>query len=232
MKKLLICLLLVCLIATNFAACTKQGSASDFNTENGTSENTHTDPPRMLDFSSLEEIIELKGVLEKNDEEVTEYLAEESFDMKGINSKKDIESFFEKTGNLRTLHIKEASGYKLQCMIYYIDKGCLLAVYANGEKRIRVLSYIKNELSTNSAQKETESEATLAIKGRLTISNKTIDIRAFKNNSGVYKSGGKIDTTNSLTRIDFSEQILEYQTMEQNIVETTLNELMQQKQVK
>ena len=69
MKKLLICLLLVCFIATNFAACTKQGSVGDINTEIDTSENTHTTPPRVIVFESVEELIEHKNLLNKSEEE-------------------------------------------------------------------------------------------------------------------------------------------------------------------
>ncbi len=67
MKKLFVCVLLVCIIAMNVVACsdtpiekTEQNSATDENTDN-----IHADVPCILNFSSLEEVAEFKGMLKK-----------------------------------------------------------------------------------------------------------------------------------------------------------------------
>lgn len=233
MKKLLICLLLICLIVTNFAACTKQGGTGDINTEIDTSENVHYAPSRALTFYPVEELTELKCMLEKSEEEAKKFLQEKEYDDNGLNSKKDIEAFFEKIGNLKTLHIKEESGCKLASIIYFVDYGYLMSIYEAGAGKVRVISYIEDELSANSTKENATVEKDVIVKGKLSISNKTVNITSSKNATGAYKMGGTLGTANSLVRISFTnEEILSQKSLEQNIVETTLNELMQQKQEK
>ncbi len=153
--------------------------------------------------------------------------------MNGINSKKDIENFFEKIGNLKILHLVADSGYNLKSILYYIDYGCLDSIYATDSENIRVTSYLKDRLTANSTQENTAAEEDVTVKGKLTISNKSVNITGSKNAKSAYKMGGTLGTTNSLVRISFtSEEILSQKSLEQNIVETTLNELMQQQQVK
>ena len=236
MKKLLICLLLVCLISTNFAACTKQGSAGDINTENGASENTHTSPPMVLRFDSVGEVIELKGMLNKSEEDLTEYLSNKSFNMNGLNSKEDIEDFFEKIGDLKILHLKENSGYALSFIHYNIDSETVDISYENKNGYVKFTRYLPDSKSLSDSAENDKQESTLALaEEKLTILKEPIQLRVWNDTEKFYRLRSVFEMFGSrviFVLCDKTKSGFDLNAIEQNIVETTLNELMQQKQEK
>ena len=233
MKKLLICLLLVCFIATNFAACIKQGSVGDINTEIDTSENTHTSPPRVIVFESVEELIEHKNLLNKSEEEKRKYyLSKGTFNnMSELTSDEEIKAFFDKIGNLPILHLNEASGYNLGYIQYTKDYGTIETVYKNENGFIRFYRYLpESKLLNNTDEKETISRP--IAKEKLTVLNQTLDFQIMNDDEDCYRLFGRLNAFDSYVLLyltDNAKKGFDLAAIEQNIVETTLNELMQQK---
>jgi len=236
MKKLLICLLVVCFIATNFAACTKQGGASDINNENGTSENAHTSPPQVIVFESVEELIEHKNLLNKSEAEKREYyLSKGAFNNESeLTSNEEIKAFFDKIGNLPILHLNEASGYNLAHIQYTEDYGTIDTVYTNDNGFIRFYRYLPDSKLLNNTDK-TEPISRPIAKEKLTVLNQTLDFQIMNDDEDCYRLFGRLNAFDSyilLDLIDNTRSGFDLNAIEQNIVETTLNELMQQKQEK
>ena len=144
MKKLLAYILLVCTILS-LAACSPATDKQDEITDNNTEGHVYIGRSRTLTFYPAKELTELKDMLDKSEEEIKEFLDKNSIDYNTIYSKEDAISFFEKTGNLKTLHVKEESGWNLVSIIYYMDYGYILSIYERGEEMIHVTSYIKGE---------------------------------------------------------------------------------------
>ncbi len=243
MKKLLICLLLVCFIATNFAACAasnrteeKKGNSNIINSETENSELHYNTTPNIVSFDSLEELIEHKNLLDKSEEEVEQYLSKSTFNI-ALDSKDSLEAFFDKIGNLPILHIKELSGYKLTYIEYNISHGTVATVYANDNGYIRFdrylpeSKYLKNVLETDNGN----NSASAIAKEKITILNKPVVLRVMDSTTSFYRVFGIFSVFDAKVRLLLADSVqkgFNMEAIEQNIVETTLNELMQQKQVK
>lgn len=235
MKKLFVYFLLVCIIAMNVVACTKAPyeNAGQSNPISGTVDNTHIDVPRVLRFESLEEVPELKEMLEKSDEEVTEYLSEKSFNMNGLNSKEDIEAFFEKIGDLKILHLKENSGYDLSFIHYNVDSETVDISYKNKNGYVKFTRYLPNSKSLSDSAENDKQESTLALaEEKLTILNEPIQLRVWNDTENFYRLRSVFDMFGSRVIFVLSDKTksgFDLAAIEQNIIETTLNELIEQK---
>ena len=72
-------------------------------------------PPATIYFRSLDEVRELKSMLEEDDATVETYLRSSgnSYAMNGLSSKDDINQFFDTVGNLKLLFLDSSFNYSL-----------------------------------------------------------------------------------------------------------------------
>lgn len=238
MKKLLIYITLLCLIISSFSACSSTGISnennadkSNVNTEGSVDNIQFGERSRTLTFYPAKELTELKDMLDKSEEEIKEFLDKNSIDYNTIHSKKDAISFFEKTGNLKTLHVKEESGWNLVSIIYYMDYGYILSIYERGEEMIHVTSYIKGESPFLSEDGSAKNEYKI-LSEKLIISDTPVDIYDY-NGTDAYEVGGNLETSNSVIGILFiSKEASTYKAIEKDIIVTTINEMLEQNQIK
>ena len=104
-------------------------------------------PPATIYFRSLDEVRELKSMLEEDEDTVETYLRSSgnSYAMNGLSSKDDINQFFDTVGNLKLLFLDSSFNYSLY--ISYIPSWNLIRINygEDGWMVIRLTYYIHSD---------------------------------------------------------------------------------------
>ena len=236
MKKLLVIFMVICIIFS-FVSCAvnpKNTEQSDANLGNTTNENLASQsPPPALNFSSVNDLVELKSMLEKSEEEVKKFLKEKNY-IDTLYTKKEIEMFFEEIGNLQILHLTEASGYNLVDIQYVEDYGTIDTVYLNDDGFIRLYRYLPDSRLLSGSDK-TEPISRPIAKEKLTVLNQTLDFQIMNDDERGYRVCSTLKAFDSYVLLyltDNAKKGFDLNAIEQNIVETTLNELIEEYQAK
>lgn len=189
-------------------------------------ENSH-EPPSVLYFDSLEEIAELKAMIDEDDEnKIYKYLTEKNFYMNGLSSQEDIVKIFAQIGDLTILHLDDASGYKLTGIAYYVDFGYVMSTYRTSDDMVRFYCYIKNESdATNSVESSTNGST---VTNRLTVANEEIALHKVTATNSPFSLQGSVDTSNSHIDIRLTNEDQDtINDVNEHILLSTLNELIQ-----
>lgn len=236
MKKLLAYILLVCMILS-LAACSPATDKQDEITDNNTAGNFNSGAPRKVTFESIEELIELKEALEKDGEKLEKYF-KEGFYLTDFHSKQEIEDFFERIGNLPILHLEKASGYDLHHIAYSIDNSIVSTTYTNDDGYVKFEHYLPDSKSLkNYSVARWESSPEPWVKEKITVFNKPVGFRIFEasKNPAIYRIVGFFDFSDLAVRLILSnneKKDFNLEAIEANIVETTINKLIEQNQIK
>ncbi|MBR3961248.1 MAG: hypothetical protein IKK13_03440 [Clostridia bacterium] len=236
MKKLLAYILLVCMILS-LAACSPATDKQDEIIDNNTTENFNSGAPREVTFESIEELIELKGALTKSGEESKKHLDEVLY-LTDFHSKQEIEDFFERIGNLPILHLEKASGYSLYFISYDIDFKIITTTYTNDDGYVKFEHYLPDSKALkNYTVALWESSPEPWVKEKITVFNKPVGFRIFEasKNPAIYRIVGFFDFSDLKVRLTLSnneKKDFNLEAIEANIVETTINKLIEQNQIK
>lgn len=244
MKKIFLLILATC-ISFASVACTSDFTEDDetFGSNIDFSEQTVTEsyaagedsslngdshePPYALYFDSLEEIAELKDMLDEEDEnKIYKYLTEKNFYMNGLSSQEDIAKIFAQIGDLTILHLDAASGYKLTGIAYYVDYGYVMSTYRTSDDMVRFYCYIKNESdATNSVESSTSGST---VTNRLTVADEEIALHKVTATNSPFSLQGSVDTSNSHIDIRLTNEDQDtINDVNEHILLSTLNELIQ-----
>ena len=236
MKKLLAFILLVCMILS-LTACSPANDKQDEITDNNTTENVSSMPSRLVTFESIEELIELKEALEKDGEKLEKYF-KEGFYLTDFRTKKEIEYFFEKIGIIPILHLEKASGYSLYFISYDIDFKIITTTYTNDDGYVKFEHYLPDsKASKPNADEFWENSPLPLAKEKITVLNKPVGFRIFEasKNPAIYRILGVFEFSDLPVRLILSnneKKDFNLEAIEANIVETTINKLMEQNQEK
>ena len=107
-----------------------------------------TVPPPTLRFRSLDELRELKSMLEKDDATVKEYLRSKNYYANDLESKEDIHQFFETYGNLNMLLLDSSFHYDLYIVVVpcmdYVE-----VIYSEGGSWVIRLTHLAKDYNTD-----------------------------------------------------------------------------------
>lgn len=230
MKKTTCLFICMCVMAFCFTACAggQAENESPLTSRNsGVDTNTPHDPPRVLTFKSFEEIAELNKTTEQEENVVIEYLESHTFNMNGLSSKADVVALFDQIGDLEVLHLKEASAYRVVDISYYVDYGYVMFTYRNIDNLVRFICYIgERETADQSSERVIATEIE-----KLTIENVAVSLYEVDTANGLFDLTGELNTSNSRITILLSsdESNGVRKALEQNLVQITLQELIEQK---
>ncbi len=230
------------LIILGLSICLFLASCSAGETNNKSEENLNADkttddisydnninsssPPYVLSFKSFDQVAELKNVLNKDEEQVINFLERNNYHMNGLNSKRDISEMFDTIGNLNMLHIDQSSGYRLANISYYISYNYVLTTYKKENDIIRLVCYIDDSDKTVTSNKVTISDSEIVCS--VNLGKEKIDLQSMGDEKSVYALKGNIYTPNSKVLILLSEndETEIKNVFEKNAISTTLNELI------
>ena len=181
-----------------------------------------TPPPRILYFRSLENVRELKSMLDKDDATVKEYLRNTRYYMNGLRSKEDVIQMFEYIGNLNMLHLDPSSGYKLVWLDYCVDYNYIDYCYASETDQVRLICYIDPSEDFGSVD-----DADIIF--TLTFADVSFKFVTIQDEQYRFKVKARIKTENSGILIEFTEDdgsVIE-NSLKGKLIFATLNELIE-----
>lgn len=237
MKKLFVFLLLFCLIATSLAGCDNTKPLENNQVDDNDVTCGGLGLPISIAFRSIDDIINLKNLMDKSDEEILEYRKEFSWELYPIYSGEDIKEFFSKMGDVPFLYLKEDSGYKLSLIEYRINYGMLYSVFVSDDGHVRFEHYLPDsKASKPNADEFWENSPLPLAKEKITVLNKPVGFRIFEasKNPAIYRILGVFEFSDLPVRLILSnneKKDFNLEAIEANIVETTINKLMEENKV-
>lgn len=220
MKRLLVYILILCFVASCFAAC----SADKI--EVGEQSDLPHEVPYVLTFDSFDKIAELREIVNKGNDEIENYLDINGFSMNGLTCREDINNLFDQIGNLNMLHIDDASMYNLVEISYYASYGYVMSTYSNDSDTVRFICYINGgKVSADTNNVDTNS----AVTERLTIFGNVVSLFEIEDTDSPFELSGRFETPNSNITILLSNQedmSVAVEDIGTNVVSSTLFDLI------
>ncbi len=150
------------------------------------------------EFSSFEEMADIKSVLTMDDADAGKYISEKRMDEFNVTSKNDAATLINKIESFEILYLDPAYGYELNKIEFCADFEWAQYIYAkDGYGYLRIWTYIDKEY-TKSTQQSVET---------LKIGDETVELYSYNNEKMRYGLYGDLITDNYRIRVSANESV-------------------------